>query len=481
VTAVTLPVVDDTVLQALQRPSEYCGVMGVIGADEAAHLAYLGLYALQHRGQESAGIVAGDGEELVRHIGEGLVADVFTEDDLRRLSGKTALGHVRYATAGDGAQKLRDAQPLLVQCAAGPVAVAHNGNLTNAKALRQELEENGSIFQTSSDTEVICHLIARGEGQSLLKRVQDALVRVEGAYSLVISGDGRLYGVRDPLGIRPLSIGKVRGGYVLASETCAFDLIEAEYVRDVEPGEVVVLDGDGIRSERLPHAGDNRARCVFEHVYFARPDSVVFEAPVFATRQAMGARLAKEAPADGDVVVPVPDSGIHAAMGYAREAGLPFEMGLVRNHYVGRTFIEPEQRIRNFGVRLKLNPVVPLIKGKRVIVVDDSIVRGTTSRKIVEMVRAAGAKEVHLRISAPATSSPCFFGIDTPTRKELIASKMDTDAIAAHVGCDSLAYLSREGLMLALGKDGGTPPENGYCDACFSGEYPLDVDAMWTE
>ncbi|MCP4502790.1 MAG: amidophosphoribosyltransferase [Deltaproteobacteria bacterium] len=469
-----LPVVDESELQSkLQRPEDYCGVMGVIGTPEAAHLAYLGLYALQHRGQESAGIVAGDEENLFRIVGEGLVADVFSEESLQTLSGNMAVGHVRYATAGTDADKIRDAQPLLVQCAMGPITVAHNGNLTNAGQLRKKLEEQGSIFQTSSDTEVICHLIARGEGDSLLSRLCDALPQVEGAYSLVVAGDGKIYGVRDPLGIRPLVLGKGRGGYVLASETCAFDLIEAEFIREVEPGEVVILDGKHVESRSLTHQEEQRAHCVFEHVYFARPDSIVFGLPVFLSRQAMGVRLAQEAPVDADVVIPVPDSGIHAAMGFAREAMIPFEMGLVRNHYVGRTFIEPEQRIRNFGVRLKLNPVPLILKGKKVVVVDDSIVRGTTSRKIVEMIRGAGAAEVHLRISAPPTTSPCFFGIDTPTKEELIASKLDVEAIKEQLKCDSLGYLSREGLMIALGRTEGTPPENGYCDACFSGEYPI--------
>lgn len=453
-----------------------CAVVGLWGDPEAANLAYLGLYAQQHRGQESAGIVAGDGEGLHRHTGVGLVADVFDEAKLARLPGSVAIGHVRYATAGEGGS-LRDAQPLLVHCAAGPISVAHNGNLVNETSLRAELEDRGSIFQTGSDTEVICHLLAKLKG-SLEDRIVRVLSEVRGAFSLTMMGDGALYGARDPSGVRPLVLGRVRDAWVLASETCAFDLIEAEYVRDIEPGELVRIDERGVHSRKLGGHGHPVAQCIFEHVYFARPDSLVFGRSVHSARIALGRVLADETPVEADVVIPVPDSGVYAAMGYAEQAGLPFQMGLVRNHYVGRTFIEPEQRIRHFGVRLKLNPVREILEGKRVVVVDDSLVRGTTSRKIVSMVRAAGAKEVHMRISAPPTKNPCFYGIDTPSSDELIASRMSIDEIAEHIGADTLGYLSRKGLFAAV--EGQARETFGdaapWCDACFSGEYPIRLD-----
>jgi amidophosphoribosyltransferase len=450
-----------------------CGVVGIYGDPEAANLAYLMMYALQHRGQESAGIVAGDGEQLKRHVDVGLVADVFSERVLAQLAGSVAIGHTRYATAGDAADPSRDAQPLFVRCQAGPIAIAHNGNLVNADSVRAQFEERGSIFQTSSDTEVILHLVATSHG-TLLERLKKSLRQVRGAYSLTVMGDGRLYGCRDPSGVRPLVLGKLRNGYVIASETCAFDLIGATFVREIEPGEIVVVDASGVKSERIdnPEAVP-KAECIFEHVYFARPDSAVFGKYVHEARKALGRQLAKETHVAADVVIPVPDSGVYAAMGYAAESGVPFEMGLVRNHYVGRTFIEPEQRIRNFGVKLKLNPVRSILEGKRVIVVDDSIVRGTTSKKIVEMVRGAGAKEVHLRISAPPTTSPCYYGIDTPTKEELIGSRMTVDEIRAFVGADSVGYLSRAGLHAAVRGQAHTQP--GACDACFSGEYPIPI------
>ena len=454
------------------RFHDHCGVVGVWGVPEAANLAYLALYALQHRGQESAGIVAGDGEELRRRIGTGLVADVFDEASLAALPGSVAVGHVRYATAGDAASNLRDAQPLLVRCAAGPIAVAHNGNLVNADELRAEHEKLGSIFQTSSDTEVICHLVAKQDG-ALLDRLLAALPKVRGAYSLALTGDGRVYGARDPSGVRPLILGRLREGYVLASESCAFDLVGATYLREIEPGEVVMIDARGVTSHKLANVDAAPvASCIFEHVYFARPDSRVFGAPVHAARKSMGRQLAKEAPVAADVVIPVPDSGVHAAMGYAAQSGVPFDMGLTRNHYVGRTFIEPEQRIRHFGVKLKLNPVREILDGKRVVVVDDSIVRGTTSKKIVQMIRSAGAAEVHLRISAPPTTAPCYYGIDTPTKDELIAANKSIDQIRDFVTADSLAYLSRDGLKAAVRDAGGGP---GFCDACFSGDYPIAI------
>jgi amidophosphoribosyltransferase len=450
-----------------------CGVVGIQGDPEAANLAYLMMYALQHRGQESAGIVAGDGEELKRHVEVGLVADVFDEKILAQLTGSVAIGHTRYGTAGDAADPARDAQPLLVRCQGGPIAVAHNGNLVNADVLRAQFEERGSIFQTSSDTEVILHLVATSHG-TLLQRLQKALQQVRGAYSLTVMGDGRLYGARDPSGVRPLVLGSLRKGWVIASETCAFDLIGAHLVREIEPGEIVVIDDHGVRSSRIENReGVPKAACIFEHVYFARPDSMVFGRYVHESRKALGRQLAKEAPAAADVVIPVPDSGVYAAMGYAAEAGISFEMGLVRNHYVGRTFIEPEQRIRHFGVKVKLNPVKSILDGKRVIVIDDSIVRGTTSKKIVEMVRLAGAKEVHLRIAAPTTISPCYYGIDTPTKEELIGSHMSVEQIRAFVGADTVGYLSREGLHQAVRGTGSSTP--GACDACFSGEYLISI------
>jgi amidophosphoribosyltransferase len=470
---------DDSCGDGADAFRDRCGVVGVYGDDEAANLAYLAMYALQHRGQESAGIVAGDGENLKRKIGVGLVADVFSETDLAALPGKVAIGHVRYATAGDSSDPSgfglgRDAQPLLVRCQAGPIAVAHNGNLVNADQVRAQFEERGSIFQTSSDTETILHLVATSHG-SLLERLQKSLKQVRGAYSLTLMGDGRLYGVRDPSGVRPLVLGKLaRGnGIVIASETCAFDLIGASYVRDIEPGELVVVDERGVTSAKLDNPENMPvAHCIFEHVYFARPDSLVFGRYVHEARKALGKQLAREAPADAEVVIPVPDSGVYAAMGFAEVSGIPFEMGLVRNHYVGRTFIEPEQRIRHFGVKLKLNPVRSILDGKRVVVVDDSIVRGTTSKKIVEMVRTAGAKEIHLRISAPSTTGPCYYGIDTPTKEELIASRMSVAEIAKFVGADSLAYLSRAGLHAAVRNTSDT---KGACDACFSGDYPIPI------
>jgi amidophosphoribosyltransferase len=458
-----------------------CGVFGIwaLGqSDEAANFTYLGLHALQHRGQESAGIVSTDGQSLHVHRDMGLVADIFTAEALARLPGGAAIGHVRYSTSG--ASHLKNVQPIAVQYAGGAVAVAHNGNLVNAEALRQELEAQGSIFQTTSDTEVVVHLLARasregpgvsGSGERLVPAVREALGRVSGAYSLLFLTERALVGVRDPMGFRPLVIGRLKGSWVLASETCALDLIEADYVREVEPGEVIVVDGAGLRSERLfPGAPAQRhGRCVFEQIYFARPDSTLFGRSVYASRTGFGRQLAREHPVTADLVVPVPDSGVPAAIGFAEESGIPFAMGLVRSHYVGRTFIEPQQSIRHFGVKLKLNAVRGLLEGKRVVVVDDSIVRGTTSRKIVKMLRAAGATEVHLRVSSPPTGWPCYYGIDTPTRHELIASTHSVDEIARYVTADSLGYLSMDGLYAALGED-----RRGYCDACFSGEYLVD-------
>jgi len=458
------------------KRKEECGVFGIWASEEAANYAYLGLHALQHRGQESAGIVSTDGETLHVHREMGLVADIFNADVIARLKGHAAIGHVRYSTAG--ASQLKNAQPIAVQYAGGAVAVAHNGNLVNAEQLRFELENQGSIFQASTDTEVIVHLIARaralgapGSSEQLLGAIREALGKVAGAYSILFLTPTALVGARDPMGFRPLVLGRLKGSWVLASETTALDLIEAEYVREVEPGEVVVIDQTGMRSERLfPGARppERLGRCVFEHIYFARPDSVLFGKSVYEARHAMGRRLAVEHPVKADLVLPVPDSGVPAAIGYAEESGIPFAMGLVRSHYVGRTFIEPQQSIRHFGVKLKLNALRGVLAGKRVVVIDDSIVRGTTSRKIVKMIRAAGATEVHVRISSPPTSWPCYYGIDTPTRQELIAATHSIEQIASYVTADTLGYLSLDGLYAAVGGD-----RTGFCDACFSGEYLL--------
>jgi amidophosphoribosyltransferase len=462
-----------------------CGVVGIYGHPEAANLAYLGLYALQHRGQESAGIVSSDGERLrwVREMGH--VNDIFTAERLGHLGGFAALGHVRYSTSGDSS--LKNAQPIAVDYAGGSVAVGHNGNLVNADSLRERLEAEGSIFQTTSDTEVIVHLIARSRERALPDRIADALRQVHGAYSLVFLSEGLLIAVRDPMGFRPLVLGRAKDTWVVSSETCAFELIGAEFVRDIEPGEMVIIDKGGPRSVR-PFAPQRAHRCVFEWVYFARPDSTIDGRSVYRARERMGRRLAVEHPVDAEVVVPVPDSGVAAAIGYARQSGIPYDQGLMRSHYMGRTFIEPSQQIRHFGVKLKLSPVREVLAGNRVIVVDDSIVRGTTSRKIVGMIRAAGAREVHMRISSPPTVGPCRYGIDTPTREELIASRQSIDEIREFVGADSLGYLSLQGLYESVeGRDlrpgaprnataGGPNSGDGFCDACFSNKYPIEVE-----
>jgi amidophosphoribosyltransferase len=447
-----------------------CGVFGIHGHDEAANIAYLGMHALQHRGQESAGLVAVADGKLRRHVAMGLVSDAFNREALDKLPGALAIGHIRYSTAGSS--ELRNAQPFVFEYAGGSLSIAHNGNLVNAAELRAELEAQGSIFQTSSDTEVIVHLMAKAREPDVVGKLVAALRRVRGAYSLVLlTHDEKMIGVRDPNGFRPLVIGRLKDSVVLSSETCAFDLIEAEFMREVEPGEIVVVGKGGVTSHRLPDAPP-RAFCVFEHVYFARPDSLLNGKSVYRAREKMGKRLAQEAPVPADVVVPVPDSGVPAAIGYAKEVGLPFEMGLLRSHYVGRTFIEPQDSIRHFGVRLKLSPVRAVVDGKRVVVVDDSLVRGTTSRKIVKMLRGAGAREVHLRIAAPPTTHPCFYGINTPNRSELVAASHTIDEIARYVTCDSLAYLSHEGMMTAVRGDAATPGP-GYCSACFTGNYPV--------
>ncbi|MEW5743449.1 MAG: amidophosphoribosyltransferase [Myxococcota bacterium] len=445
-----------------------CGVFGIFGHEEAANLTYLGLHALQHRGQESAGIVASDGHVLKSHRAMGLVADIFTADVLERLPGKAAIGQVRYSTAGGS--HIRNAQPFLVSFAGGQLAVAHNGNFVNADATRKGLEQSGAIFQSDADTENVIHFIARSKANTFEGRVVDALRHLDGAFSMVFLNDGQLIAVRDAIGFRPLVLGRLKNAYVVASETTALDLIEAEFLRELEPGEVLVIDENGLKSS-FPLEKRPAGRCVFELVYFARPDSQVFGKSVFEVRKNLGRVLAKEQPAEADIVIAVPDSGVPAAIGYAEQSGLRYDLGLIRSHYVGRTFIEPQQSIRHFGVKLKLAPVVSTLAGKRVVVVDDSIVRGTTSRKIVKMLRASGAKEVHLRISSPPTAWPCFYGIDTPSRQELIAASHTVEEIARYVTADSLGYLSLPGLHTAA----GDPEGRSFCSACFSGKYPTPL------
>jgi amidophosphoribosyltransferase len=460
---------------------EECGVVAIHAHPEAEKLAYLGLHALQHRGQESAGMVTSNGERLHVHRSMGLVADIFTEEVLASLRGILAIGHTRYSTAGDSA--LLNAQPIMVQSNKGAIAIAHNGNLVNAHAIRSRLEAQGSIFQTNSDTEVLVHLIALSREQTLPDAIADALRRVEGAFSLVMISRDRIFAARDPRGFRPLAMGRIpatssdkKDTVVFASETCAFDLLGATYERDVKPGELVIVGPEGI-SSRFYSPSPAQSSCIFEHVYFSRPDSLVFGRSVDQSRDLMGRQLAREAPADCDIVVPVPDSGNTAALGFSTESGIPFRLGLIRNHYIGRTFIEPSQSVRDFGVKLKLNPVRSLLEGKRVALIDDSLVRGTTSRKIVRLIRNAGATEVHMRISCPPTISPCFYGVDTPSKKHLIAANKSIDEIRAFIGADSLAYLSLEGLKKACGEGEVTT----YCSACYTGNYPttlIDVDEI---
>ncbi len=450
---------------------DQCGIFAIWGAKEASNLAYLGLHALQHRGQESAGIVSSDGGRLFAHRSLGLVQDCFSQTTLENLPGHRAIGHVRYSTAGGGG--IKNAQPIAVDYAAGSIAVGHNGNFTNFEEVRGRLEAAGSIFQSTSDTEVLVHLIARSRAESTVERVSDALREMEGAYSIVAMTTDEIIVARDPHGFRPLCMGTLKqdGGtaVVFASEPVAFELIDAHYERDLDPGEMVVVDKDGVRSLR-PFEPRPKKMCIFEYVYFARPDSSLEGVSVYETRKRLGAILAEEQPAPADVVIAVPDSGVASAMGYAGKLGLPFEIGLIRSHYVGRTFIEPAQSIRHFGVKLKLSPVRRVLEGKRVAVIDDSIVRGTTSRKIVKMLRDAGAKEVHLRISSPPTRWPCFYGIDTPSRGELIAASHSPAEISRYVTSDSVGYLSIEGLHRAVT---GENKVNGHCDACFSGNYPV--------
>ncbi len=454
------------------HPREECGVFGIACHPDAASHTALGLHALQHRGQEAAGIVACDRGQFHSHRGQGQVGDNFgNEAVIRKLPGSLAIGHVRYATTGETA--LRNVQPLFGDFEFGPLALAHNGNLTNGLALRRQLVRRGCLFQSTTDTEVIIHLIAISLYSTVEDRVIDALRQVEGAYSLVVLTGDSVIGVRDPLGIRPLVLGRLPGGaWIVASESCALDIVGAEFVRDVEPGELVILNESGIRSVK-PFVAQRQRFCIFEYVYFARPDSVVEGADVYEARKRIGRELAREAPVAADMVIPVPDSGVPAALGFAAEAGLPFELGIVRNHYVGRTFIEPTDSIRHLGVRLKHNANRSQLAGKRVVLVDDSIVRGTTSTKIVAMVRNAGAREVHMRVSSPPTTHSCYYGIDTPERSQLLAAAHDVAQMARLIGVDSLAFVSIDGLYRAVGEPGRDPARPRYCDACFTGDYPV--------
>jgi amidophosphoribosyltransferase len=452
---------------------DQCGVFGIFGHPEASKLTYLGLYALQHRGQEAAGIASSDGADIHSHKSLGSVQEIFTPQVLASLPGEVAIGHTRYSTAGDNT--VVNAQPVVIDCNKGKIALGHNGNLTNALEMRRKLEHRGSIFQTTSDTEVIVHLIARSSARNLSGAIADALNQVEGAYSLLLLARDEMYAIRDPRGFRPLALGRLDGAWTVASETCAFDLIDAEYVREIEPGEMVRISRGGVESIRFAPEKQNQ-QCIFEHVYFSRPDSVVFGRPVYQSREQLGRLLAKEHPVEADIVTPVPDSGVPAAVGYAAESGVPFRMALIRNHYVGRTFIEPEQAIRDFGVKLKLNPVRRMIEGQRVILVDDSIVRGTTSRKIVRLVRDAGATEVHMRISCPPTISPCYYGVDTPRRDELIAARNSVEEIRKFLGADSLGYLSLPSLRAAVEDTQGK-----FCTSCYTGSYPTELVQLEVE
>jgi amidophosphoribosyltransferase len=458
----------------ISKLREECGVFGIYGHADAARLTYLGLYALQHRGQESCGIVASDGVELRQEREMGHVSDSFDQSHLDRLRGASAIGHVRYSTAGD--VSILEAQPFLVTCQHGQIAICHNGNLPFARDERLRLEREGAIFSSTSDTEVVLHGVARSR-LPVRDAIAEVLRETEGAFSMLFLTPNELIAVRDPRGFRPLALGRLGDAWVVASETCAFDLIDAQYVRDVEPGEMIVIDHEGLRSSH-PLRPQQHSMCLFEHVYFARPDSLIYGRSINESRHKMGRRLAVEQPAAADLVVPVPDSGVAAAIGYAAESGLSFRFGLVRNHYVGRTFIEPRQSIRSFGVRIKLNPVRDLINGKRVVLIDDSIVRGTTSKKIVRMVREAGAREVHVRISCPPTISPCYYGVDTPNKSELIAANMTVPEICSFIEADSLGYLSLEGMLAAAGMS----PDSS-CVACWNGQYPTritrDAETMW--
>ncbi len=453
----------------MDRPREECGIFGIFGHPEASYLTFLGLYSLQHRGQESAGIVCAEKGEPKSHKGMGLVADVFKEEILRALSGTAAIGHVRYSTTGSSL--LKNAQPFLAQHSGGFLAVAHNGNLINARELKIKLEARGSIFQSTMDSEIFVHLMARSKKTDYGEKTKQALVQVKGAYSLVLLTENSLIAARDPHGFRPLCLGEINGSFVVASETCALDLVQAHYLRDVQPGEIILIDKDGLNS-RQPFPKVKPAFCIFEYIYFARPDSNIFGENVYLIRKKLGARLAEESPVEADLVMPIPDSGNYAALGFAERMGIPFEMGMIRNHYVGRTFIQPSPTIRDFGVKVKLNPVKDLLKGKKVVVIEDSIVRGTTSRTRIRNLREAGAKEVHMRVSCPPHRFPCHYGIDFPTTKELIASRHSIDEIRKFIGLDSLAYLSLEGMVGAMPQD-----KDHFCLACFIGNYPVPISA----
>jgi amidophosphoribosyltransferase len=450
------------------RFREECAVFGIWNHSEASRMTYLSLYAMQHRGQESAGIVTLSDNEHLIHKGLGLVGEVFSDDELKRLKGKAGIGHVRYSTTGNNL--LVNAQPMCAELVRGNVAVAHNGNIVNHKTLRSQLRSSGAIFQGTSDTEIILHLLSKNQEIPIVDALKEALPTIEGAFSYVILAQKKLIGIRDGWGFRPLSIGKLGDGYVLASETCAFDLIGAEFIRDVEPGEIVWIDDSGIHST-FYQKRETTAQCVFEHVYFARPDSKVFGLSVYESRRNFGRLLAQESPVDADLVIPIPDSGTPAAIGYSQESGIPFEFGIIRNHYVGRTFIQPTQGIRDFGVKIKLNPQSEILRGKRVIVIDDSLVRGTTSKKIINLIRGAGAKEVHFRIASPPTVGPCYYGVDTPEKSQLIASHQSIKQIQDFVGSDSLAYLSMDGLFKAVKGN-----NSKFCAACFGAKYPTAIE-----
>jgi amidophosphoribosyltransferase len=449
----------------MDKFKDECGIFGIFGHPGAASLTSLGLYALQHRGQESAGIAAGDGERMRVARGMGQVADAFKEETLEKLPGHLAIGHTRYSTAGES--RIENAQPFLIDCAHGQIAVAHNGNLVNARELREDLVRDGSIFQTTSDTEVVLHLYARSKAPSVEEALVESIAQISGAFSMVLLTKNRLIAARDPHGFRPLALGRLGDAWIVCSETCALDLIGATYVREVDPGELLIISDGGLRSIK-PYPPSQLAHCVFEHVYFARPDSYVFGRSVNEVRTGLGRTLAAESPVDADVVVPIPDSGVCAAIGYGETSGLPVRFGLIRNHYVGRTFIQPRQSIRDFAVKVKLNPVRSIIEGRRVVLVDDSIVRGTTSRKIVRMVKAAGAREVHMRISCPPTISPCFYGVDTPRRSELIAATHTLDEIRRYLDAETVSYLSLEGMLDSVGQG-----RQSYCTSCYTGQYPV--------
>ena len=459
----------------MDKFKEECGLFGIFNHPEAANLTYLGLHALQHRGQEGAGIVSSDEIRLYTEKGIGLVSDIFSKEKIDSLHGNSAIGHVRYST--HGSSELVNTQPICVTSSIGTIAIAHNGNLTNANKLKKQLENDGAIFQTNSDTEVIVHLIAKSKKKSFLDRITFALKKCEGAYSLLFLMKDMLIAARDPRGFRPLVLGAVNKSYVLASETCAFDLVEAELIREVKPGEIVTINENGTTSYNLLENKNKKSFCIFEHIYFSRPDSNVFGSSVYLTRKELGRQLAREHPTKADYIIPVPDSGVASAIGYSEESGTPLELGLLRNHYVGRTFIEPQQHIRNFGVKLKLNSIKEVLNNKKVIVIDDSIVRGTTCRKIIKMIKDAGAKEVHVRISSPPTKDSCYYGIDTPDKSDLIANDLSVEQIRRYILADSLGYLSLKGLRNSVQNFSPYNVKNNYCVACFTGNYPTEISS----